>query len=73
MLSTAIVVSLSFARLSPSAELLALCLPLPNLASALLASIALGLGCVRVLFAWGRTVLLLSLGYCEGEFIADGR
>jgi len=28
---------------------------------------------VRALFAWGRTVLLLSLGYCEGEFIADGR
>jgi len=37
------------------------------------ASITLRLGCVRVLFAWGRTVLLLSLGYCEGEFIADGR
>jgi hypothetical protein len=48
VLSTAIVVSLSSARLSPSAELLALCLPLPNLASALLASIDLGLGCKRV-------------------------
>jgi len=73
VLSTAIVVLLYLARLSPSAELLALCLLLPNLASALLASIALGLGCVRVLLARGRTVLLLSLGYCEGEFITDGR
>ena len=32
----------------------------------------LGLGCVRALCAWGRTVLLLSLGYCEVEVIADG-
>ncbi|WP_456483808.1 hypothetical protein [Methanopyrus kandleri] len=72
-LSVAVVVLLSLARLSVNEDVLVACLAFPNFASALLASIVLGLGCVRVLFAWGRTVILLSLGYCEGEFIADGR